>query len=107
MSEIEFTTHYPINHTSHEVLFAEVTIGIRHLGGGIGHGQPIDVILDIKGGSSRTPEEHAEIIGHMLAEAGWLDKTNFDRHVGPQRAFESNNYGYRPTLELLATAPLG
>lgn len=111
MENTEFINSYPINYTTEDLLTnTAVTIGVRHASGGVGNGQPIEVVLHLDNDvySTASPRWFAEIIRTMLAEAGWLAKTSFDSFsVAPKTAHRSVRHANLPMIELVAHEVIG
>ena len=110
MEITHFWNTYPTNYTSETLLIGGATIGVRHASGGVGNGQPIEVVLNYEEDfyPHHTEADHAAIIRTLLAEAGWLAKTSYDTLIVGQRlAYRSARHANLPTIELVAHEVIG
>ena len=110
MNYTDFNSSYPINYTSEDLLIGGASIGVRHASGGVGHGQPIEVVLNYENDfyPRHTIADHAAIIRTLLDEAGWLGKTSYDNLIVGQRvAYPSARHAGLPTIELVASEVIG
>ena len=104
---ITFQESFPVNFSSELGPYGKVSIGIRHLGGGVGHGKPVLLVLDYEDSDwneAESPSGHAAVIRTLLERSGWVEKFDIPNTIDLRRrfAFPSRQWGNRPTIELLA-----